>query len=62
MHFISLKSMCGSSRYNTTPKLSREEIVEWIFLNPNFKPSYVSSDTGEVLNPESNQKEVFPKI
>ena len=33
-----------------------------MLYNPNVKPSFVSIDVVNVLNPESNQNKVFPKI
>ena len=49
------------SRCNIITEVLQEEIVEWVIFNPNFKPSCVLSDTGIILKPESNQKEVCTK-
>ena len=62
MEKFTLKAMIISSIYKTTTKLLREECFEWIIYHTNVKPSCVSSDVDNVLNPESNQKEVFPKL
>ena len=56
-----LKSIIGRSIYNKIKILSREEIVEWIISNSNVKPSCISSVVVTVLNPVSNQREVFQK-
>ena len=59
---INLKEMRGLSRYNTITKRLIEEIIEWILYHTNAKPECVSSDIVKISNPESNQKEVFPKM
>ena len=59
---INLKTMRGISRYNTITKGHREEFFEWILSRPNVKPYFVSSHAVKVLNPEYNQKEVFPEM
>ena len=58
----SLKEIRGLSRYNTITKRLREEIFEWVLYHTNLKASCASSDVSTVFNPESNQKEVFPKM
>ena len=58
---FTLKLMRGRLIYSTINKPSREEIVEWILSHTNFKPLCESSDVVTIINPESNQKEVFPK-
>ena len=59
--FFLLKAISGCSRCNTMTKQPREEIFEQILSHPNVNPLCVSSDLVKVFDPESNQKEVFPK-
>ena len=54
--------MRGRLIYNTATKRLREESFEWILYHTDAKPSCATSDVVTVLNPESKQKEVFPKM